>query len=366
MYKIGSYNLQNFSPPNEQDENCKNMRKAKHFIRIMEEEKFDILALQEVFKKDSVEYLVKELNKKMGNTYSGVHSKDFLDFKPKCMRGDKEYEEYAFIWNSRRIYLIPPQTEMDVVQNKKTQELPQKYYREIYQKLNSPWEGFLQKLAELIDEAIRKITKKDVANEALIKTLKTWVSLKRPPLICGFRPTANLWWELRIINTHIRFGGRNEKTKTRVPKKIAIKLRIEEYKFLTGSIHTLVNTLRFGDYRSVRTLIAGDYNLTEEDLAGVTPDSDREYMKNCENHRVETVQNMKSTLKKITYFDERPRPTSDDEFYSENYDHFSFNQNWASSLKNPGRIECFSGLEKFKEYHEECSDHVPIIAELSL
>ena len=168
-YKIGSFNLLHFSLDEKKEKKSQNegnntrsdVLAAKHFSKIIRQNNFDIIALQEIHTQEAL----KELLKILGPEYRGIHSKEYNNLINNCSW--KPQDEYAFIWNKRRIQFIKTPS----------------FYTEIYQQISPYWDKFFNLFTDR-------------------KKLKQKYKLRRsrkPPLIGIFRP-LNLYWELRLIN----------------------------------------------------------------------------------------------------------------------------------------------------------------------
>lgn len=344
-YKIGSFNVLNFHCTN--DKKIRNDKQAaEHFCRIIKKESFDIIALQEIKKEIALKCLLDLL----GQEYDGMHSSQLRTIMNSIWL---PAEEYAFVWKKKRVECISDP----------------KFFSTIYDKISRHWESFIDLRfdnaldnPEFIDDDFRRAISASSPSlshlrwdrpfgtstqEALRQAFR---SLIRPPMVCGFRPAwpwSLLHWELRIINTHILYGN-----------KALVQPRIEELAHVKGKIHTTVNTARFGDYRSVYTLVAGDYNLELAELGNQLNSS--QFKADCEKHDMVSVQEKKTTLCK---FNADSPHNSDEDCYSENYDHFSYDKIRADSIvKNVYRVD----FEDFKTHRNEISDHVPISAEIQL
>ncbi len=327
MCKTGSFNLMNFRL--NMDKERDDEKAAKHFAEIIKKEKFDIIALQEIKTPGALAGIMKHL----GASFDGIHSTTLKnEVNASCFNPS---DEYAFIWSKEKISFVND---------------PQ-FYRKLYEKVSSTWDSYLAfQIKEMtnnpdsIDEETQKIIGGPV-NIHNIEGLSKFIGqVFRPPLICAFRPAGfwkNLFWELRIINTHVLFG------------KQGILSRLEELSLIKGRIHTSVNSFRTGDFRSVYTLIAGDYNLNISQASSIVKNA------SWENHEMITVQPYKTTLRQ----DEAPEQAGDDRYYSENYDHFSYDANRVAGIAmNAQRI----GFENFKVHRNEISDHVPISIEINI
>ncbi|GHU44994.1 hypothetical protein FACS1894111_13010 [Clostridia bacterium] len=165
---------------------------------------------------------------------------------------------------------------------------------------------------------------------------KASTHMKREPLYGRFSPkyldSSN---EFRLIDIHIEHGGSDTSA--------TIAHRRFECELTKGVIHQTVNTHRYGNFKRAFTVILGDYNL------------DCIECNVCEPQSVQTLQEMKTTLKN----------TESD--YSKSYDHFSFDTEKNSSVPyTVSRIDAvnryFNG--DFIKYKKNVSDHVPVKLEI--
>ena len=333
MYKIGSFNLMNFS--GESGKKRDDEKASKHFAEIIKKEKFDIITLQEIRTPGALASIIKNL----GSEYDGIHSTTLKnEVNASCFNPS---DEYAFIWEKEKISFVND---------------PQ-FYRKLYETVSSSWESYfsfqINEMAnnpDSVDEETKKIIPSCIDLHSIEELSKFMRQLIRPPLICAFRPSGfwkNLFWELRIINTHVLFG-----------KCSLTGSRLEELSLIKGKLHTSVNTMRTGDFRSVYTLIAGDYNLNISLANSIGKNA------SWENHNMLTVQANKTTLKQTDPMMESVKAQSaEDKYYSENYDHFSYDANRVSGIaRNVQRI----GFENFEVHRNEISDHVPISLEVNI
>ena len=95
-YKIGSFNICNFNDP--QQSNRQKSADISLIAKIIKEEAFDIIALQEVLREEVLrDYLIPKLNE-------GSLTWDYRWGKPK-KSDNNEAEGYAFIWNTNTMEL---------------------------------------------------------------------------------------------------------------------------------------------------------------------------------------------------------------------------------------------------------------------
>lgn len=167
-------------------------------------------------------------------------------------------------------------------------------------------------------------------------------------------PTA----EIRLITTHIYFGGENDED---------IHIRNKEFEVLTRSIYPSV----CDDHNDINcvvpyTIILGDYNLNLKESglkkALMQPFAVIDGKGNivCSDdpsiggvYKLHTTQTDLTTLKQNV------------DGYSNNYDHFTYDEARIRMVKQPPhRMNVVEKKEDFKSYKEQISDHVPIVLEL--
>lgn len=216
-------------------------------------------------------------------------------------RSNQAAEGYAFIWNTDIIDLAPTN---DKLYNKVKPMIYQQYR---------------------IDKKLGQIR------------------LSRDPFYARFTPKNNLRVEIRLINTHIRY------TKDKEADIGEIRQRRNEYNVLIKSILESISNKRYGNNYVPYTVLLGDYNLS---LTG----SDRceEYVavhygnKSC---YARTVQDKLTTINK------------NNDGYSSNYDHFSYNEgNFEGVRARWSRVDAVAKYygNDFEQYKKRVSDHLPI------
>lgn len=337
-YRIGSFNVQHLTmnPGKVRD----NYQAVKRIPEIIRKHAFDIVAFQEVNAADAMAVMVRELGE---SRWEAVHDSSLHEGSSDASK------EYGYMWRKDKLRLVRDPF----------------VYSEIKKRVDSIWQNHINlqigRADELLEEEDALGANSPHQSHApsvtfaerkrhMIETFKA--ALQNPPMVCCFRPGGcwkGLFWELRIINTHIVHGK----------GKGLIASRREEFKQIAGRMHTALNTLRFGNFRSVYTVIAGDYNLALPEISLASSDNDFKHA--CENHRMKTVQAKRTTLKKYRP-DDNP-PLEGEACYKSNYDHFSFDQNRLGSLVgNAKRVD----VENFKKHINEISDHVPIYVDLNI
>ncbi len=317
--KIGSFNCLNFGRESSKKKDI------SLFSKIIKNEKFDVIALQEIKHPMIVNMIVTQLNCGNGQgKWKGI--------------SDNKIGEYAFIWNSE--HLTFPRT-------------------------------------KLANGNVR-VFNPHIYNQYGSDPLLGRIMLKRPPFYGRFQ--TNFFGlpkvEIRLINTHIRFtkGKDGEELPISVGE---VALRKNEFSLLTKNIYYNISDKVYGKSEGegnpgvAYTFLLGDYNLNMRDSSAGSPylDSMESIVikapksKNGDKNII-TVQKQLTTLKKIV--DE-----SDEEGlkFSSNYDHFSFDENRFEGIKY--REEAINTVKDycdndFKLHLEKVSDHIPIKITLSI
>ena len=194
MYKIGSFNCLNLGMGASKD--------IQMFADIILNEKFDIVALQEIKGQSALNRVLSRL--------------------PMYWKGiaDSEVNDYAFIWNTRRFELA----------NANEIGLTREYAPRIYKQYR----------------VNRKAGQKDLVRE---------------PFYARFFPVGGAapYIEIRLINTHIRFSkGKDGADDNSIG---AVAMRRNEFDVLTKAIYAKEADKRYGNNRPAYTFLLGDYNL---------------------------------------------------------------------------------------------------------
>ncbi|WP_409969264.1 hypothetical protein RFF05_04830 [Bengtsoniella intestinalis] len=279
-YKIGSFNCLNMKNASRKD-----LSKMAEMIQTQE---FDIIALQEIQGTASVKAILDNL---------GSHWKGKSDQTSYVKNTSHEYD-YAFLWNTRRVDLV--KTKLDNGQ-KRT------YSPRIYKQY--------------------KIDKTEQHRK-----------LNHEPYFARFTPRdcGGPSFEIRIINTHIRFS--KYKSEAGEDTQGAITTRRNELTILTKYIYAKEADNRYGDNMPAYTILLGDYNLNlsaskiygtkgafleklEEVIVEDNTDSNK-------TKKIITVQSELTTLKKDT-------PADGECAFASNYDHFSYDQNRFQTIPTP-------------------------------
>lgn len=319
-YIIGSFNLFKMDFKSN-DEAKKNFDKIADIIH---EEKFDVIALQEIM----TEIAIKEIVKRLGTMYW-----DYV-FKPSTITvsKDAQREGYAFLWQKRRLHLVDAPSAVEIKDE----------YR------------------------IRRDSDGSYVHQG---------ALVRPPLVVRLTPQALAGgsnFELRLINTHIAF---NSPTNC-IDKYSDANLRRMELKVLAEEVYRRVSSKRYGTNLPAYTILMGDYNLCL--AGGGTPVID-DIIDITDTRRLRTVQREKTSLKQTSSTYATPELNMEHDLdvitqgnsdsYSSNYDHFSYEVDLDDKMRLiVSRVEAlgkYYGAD-LDAYRREVSDHVPIKLEMDL
>lgn len=307
-YYIGSFNLRDFNFSNTSSDGSqeKLKRNFEKIAKIIIDEKFDVVALQEVNAPLPLEYLTRILN----THKTPVREYDFRfgsDLPHKKCTSDPE--RYGFIWNTKRLRLIKPR------------------------RGSNP--GYYENAGAL--------------------------GLIRPPYYGRFTARGMLGGsnlEFRIINTHIHYGsGKEDRMRELGVLVKQILPRICDHQEISED----------GETMPAYTFLMGDYNLElnqgvgERAIYRIETITTTNYT--GKNREYRTVQNKATSLKLPN------NQTSIEDCYASNYDHFTYEVDLDTKLVLvPQRIETLSKYyssagepaDKLRKYRSEVSDHVPI------
>ncbi len=332
--KIASFNVRNMSLGN-------SAKKMDAIAGIVNENDIDIIALQEVLSEGKMlsgssinsnnrqgQEIVYQhsLISRMKNPdqWSAVWGNPQTQSKYYPYIGsDSRGEGYGFLWNNKRFEL--PQTS----DNKK----------EIYPRI---WRNY-----HVLDKNSSKLR------------------LVRDPFFGRFiiKDTSV---EIRLITTHIVYGKPKDENLNVELDYGSSTMRKNEFNVLAGQIYQRVNDYHMTQKPTVPyTIILGDYNLNlPESGAGspYVPDiacfDDYGHLLEANgsiSHNIYTVQANRSTL------------SSDGSKYSNNYDHFSFDERTREEIIKEDSIKIINvgkTVDERKKFRDTVSDHVPIIVEL--
>lgn len=319
---IGSFNLYKFKGESS-NKSAKNLRRIADIIK---GERFDIIALQEVFTDFFLCGSSGSLMKHLGNNYDCI-------WQPSEGKLNTYREGYAFIWNT---------TKFNRVGN---------------------------------DEG--EIYKRHGARKKLV----------RPPLVARFVPVStanNGFIELRLITTHMVFN------KPPTSSDSDAEFRRKELKVLTEEVYPDIADDRFGNFRPAYTLLMGDYNLCIEKTPRLNENMDKVAglfevpipgsavsLFNRKERMIVTTQNELTSLKRPKKDpsstedydvdkesdDEEEMDDSGTDYYSKDYDHVSYDTTRFEGVKVvASRVDALGKYYQndLQKYRHEVSDHVPI------
>lgn len=306
-YIIGSFNTLKMSLQSNKD----SKKDFVNIARIIKQERFDVVALQEVMNEM---VLKSKILPALGPDWAGK----WLSPPPVTSASN---EGYAFIWNTKRLRLVDEPT--------------------IYQRVSG-----------------------GVGNGRLI----------RPPMVARFSPRGLLGgssFELRLINTHIIFSKPTRWERTLSDHE----LRREELRVLSETVYRLFSSKRYGDNMPAYTILMGDYNLC---ISGPGPKISPE-IHITSTRTLKTVQIEKTSLRALSESDNEDVESDEErdvidltkstDYYSRNYDHFSYEVTLEKSLRlTSSRVEALGKYynNDLEAYRREVSDHVPIKLTLNL
>lgn len=364
-YKIASFNMCKFH------ENINN----KELIKIasaINNEKIDILAIQEIFSKGALDNLLAALGSEWEGCWDSPNS-----------RSPSAAEGYAFAWRKNNIGLTKNR-EGKVF--KPTILNQYKMHKELYLKL------------------LEKSTKLDPAN-----AINFQKKLIRNPYYGRFSPAdlpGGTYFEFRIINTHIMWSlnreenEKEDKDVSLIPSDVV--MRKNEYNILTNAVYPKVSKKDIdylmgqtnSKYMPAYTILVGDYNLNLDAYPRIhEPVVElNEGIKTTYNPsgtmRIETFQDKKTTLKSKDklYLDPNDEiqvmllaGKNDEAYFANNYDHFTYDTNSldAINVKRVYRLDCIESMfpeyrmnddpyKVYREYRDSVSDHLPIVIELEI
>lgn len=309
-YRIGSFNMFKFSFQSDSE-----IRKDIVLLsRIIRENSFDIIALQEVFSPNALARLLDCL---------GRYEWDGVWDSPRSYSSVAS-EGYGFIWNKRRMRLA-------------TTELP---------------------------DGTRKTFRPHIYNQYRVDRRVGQTQLIRNPYYARFEPQDGSFCELRLINTHIMFA----KGKTSNLLDIgAVTMRKHEFDILTQVLYSTISDKRYGNNRPAYTIILGDYNLNLRTSGAIGAFLNEIVMVQDQGHikRLVTVQDQLTTLKAA----DSESQESEASFWANNYDHFTYDIDRFSTISaTPNRIDSVKEYcdDDYKLHRKIVSDHVPVLLDINL
>lgn len=319
--KISSFNCRNFG------RSAVLKDRHSYIAKLILEEKFGIIALQEIKGQIYVDCILSKLNLGSAGKWKGRAD------------NDSAANDYAFIWNSERIIL--PKTRL-------LNGSVRTYFPHVYKQYERDPELGM-------------------------------IGFARPPFYGRFQTNSrglpNI--EIRLINTHIRYGkGRDGEEKA--PNTSDIAFRRYELNALTRNIYYYVSDKVYGrregysNPMTAYTLLLGDYNMNLERSGAGSPSMG--FLEKIEISRkggkddmvIVTGQSGLTTLKKTSVDDKNE---TDRQIFANNYDHFSYDENRFDRVSK--RIERIDTVKRYckndpEKHNEEISDHIPIKMTLAI
>ena len=311
-YKIGSFNMFKFSFQSDSE-----IRKDFTVLsRIIRDNKFDIIALQEVFSPNALGRLL---------DYLGRFEWDGVWDSPTSFSSIAA-EGYGFIWNKRRMRLA----------------------------------------VTTLPDGTEKTFRPHIYNQYRVDRRLGQTQLIRNPYYARFEPLDGSFCEIRLINTHIMFSKGN--STSQLLDIGAVIMRKREFEILTQALYNTISDKRYGNNRPAYTIILGDYNLNlrTSGAAGaflneIVTVQDRGQIK-----RLITVQDKLTTLKASKA---ESRDEFDFSYWANNYDHFTYDMDRFSSVSAvSSRINTVKDYcnDDYELHRKTVSDHVPIALKLNL
>lgn len=309
-YVIGSFNIQHLN----------NTKDFDVLAKIIKDENFDIIAIQEARSRTAVDYIVKKLN---SSYWDSAYPKG--------------NEEYAFIWKKRRLRLL------ELPDNRQNPQIASGYH---------------------------------------YRPSKGEIKLVRPPFI-GYFTAQGLYggcnFDLRLINTHITFTK-----PTNSPTDVGIlDARRNELSVLSRDIYGTVSDRVLGSMRSIFTVLLGDYNLVIEGEGPKILKEGYSYIvkngkvmvfdqkeKTSLKKPVDTENEITDSEDRLEQLAQEKYVEGSEDYYSRNYDHFGYDDSLPSKyLIKCSRVDAINYIDaddKLRTYRNKISDHVPIKLEITL
>ncbi len=323
-FKIGSFNVKDFNFQSNKD----SKKSFENLAKIILEEEYDIIALQEVL---SIQAFNQLLRYHLGYNWDGRWDSPSKS-SPQAAEG------YAFLWNTRRIGLAK--------------------------------------------NNVGKVFEPAIIDQYKIDRASGQTELIRNPFYGRFVPQMLPKLEFRLINVHIRFGKN---------KSIDVSekdQRRNEYDVLTKAIYPKYEDKIYGNNNASYTFILGDYNLNI--VKPVTLDG-RDVLSKLDDivwvdgKKIITVQDKLTTLKspegkkdsendnfEINIENAKKDKIKKDveditgvgtDYFANNYDHFTYNASIEERLFV--QDERVDAVKKYynkdsENYQREISDHVPV------
>ena len=324
-YKIGSFNLKNLSTTSLGDGN---ERDLEMIARIIREEGFDVVALQEVLSEGKA-FASKDYAERAILNLLGRNNWDFRWANAESGRADPRDEGYAFIWNKKRLRLSSSMT--------------------------------IDGVERVFEPRICRLNRIDMI---------------RKPFYARFTPVgtggSTPWIEFRLLCVHTYWGDDNT---------IDRCIRQHELDVLMKDIYPQISDRRYGllgNGMPSYTILMGDYNVqlyrgwkedarkaqnAERALKGLSYIAKPAYLKADENDVIETTRWGNRKVKTVQY--EYTTLKADGGGYAHDYDHFSFEEKQFEgvrmSVKRIDAVKKYYGDGRHAEYRKKVSDHIPIM-----
>lgn len=370
--RIASFNIEKFSRQSVYyTDNSESRKDIDMIAKIIRENNFDIIALQEVFHPEALKCLLRALSyqtpREISVSRMGAYTAQIAGFKsnewearwakPKSRYSDIAAEGYAFIWNTKRIELSK----------------------------NIKGKTFEPRIVDY-GQAFK---------------------LVRPPLIARFTPKQS-YYEIRLINTHIIFSAKDESQTwiNQYGETISsyTDLRNFELQTLLKGIYQRFSNMVI-DYCGIDkyarnlvpyTFLLGDYNLNLQDVNHVARpsecldfDNSIGYIDGRKPMWIETINSEKTTLRKTlhstdnilsnditTMQDDVDKCYEAKDYLANNFDHFSFDlerlEEHGIAFPEHGVIWAYENYKdnevnnRFEQYTKKVSDHLPIYLDFNL
>lgn len=311
-YKIGSFNMFKFSFQSDSE-----IRKDLIVLsRIIRDNNFDVIALQEVFTPNALDRLLDCLGR---YEWSGVWD------SPRSFSSIAA-EGYGFIWNKRRMRLA----------------------------------------VTILPDGTKKIFQPHIYNQYRVDRRIGQTQLIRNPFYARFEPLDGAFCEIRLINTHIMFSKGS--STNQLLDIGAITMRKREFDILTQALYNSISDKRYGNNRPSYTIILGDYNLNLR-TSGATGAFLNEIVtvqNGGQIKRLITVQDQLTTLKSGQSESQEETGFT---YWANNYDHFTYDIDRFSTVSAvSGRINTVKDYcnDDYELHRRIVSDHVPVELKINL
>lgn len=308
QYKIASFNVCKF-----QSSSNTTALKIEHVAKIIRDEKFDIVALQEVLSRAALENLCKRLG--LGWSY-------YWDTPNSKYGSTISREGYGYLWNNK-LKLVTTKT----------------------------------------DEGDRTFEPR-IMNQYKKGDLQQW--LVRNPYYIRLMPAsaASGWFEIRLLNCHIMFSknATHEASDNYIELPSDINMRRNEHEILCRNVYTTVADKRYGDNMPAYTILLGDYNLNHPQSGKLDKLLIDRFVIDTGSGKQEAIITTQSELTTVSALKME---------YANNYDHFSYYERFGKNFHDARRVDtvssCFpSSNNRFEQHKKEISDHVPITIDFNV